>query len=120
MDTKLTKKAFLDVYEKTFGNITQSCKLVGIVRQTYYNWEKNDAEFKQQLINIEPKERFLDFLENKLVDKINDGDTTSLIFALKTKAKIRGYVERQEITGAEGLPNDIRINIIESGETIHD
>lgn len=114
MDTKLTKKAFLDAYERSFGNISASCKAVGIVRQTYYNWIKDDSDFQQQLLDIEPKERFMDFLENKLVDKINSGDTASLIFALKTKAKPRGYVERQEITGAEGYPTEIELNIIKS------
>ena len=87
-----------------------------IARQTYYNWIKNDLEFKEKIKTIEPKERFLDFLEGKLVEKINNGDTSSLIFALKTKAKSRGYVERQEITGADGIPNNFQVEIIKSGK----
>ena len=35
---------------------------------------------------------------------------------LKTKGKKRGYVERQEITGAEGLPNNVIVEIIEKNE----
>ena len=105
----MTKKAFLKAYQNTFGNVSASCQIVGIVRQTYYNWTKNDPEFVQQLEDTEPQERFMDFLENKLVDKINSGCTTSLIFALKTKAKPRGYVERQEITGADGYPTEIEL-----------
>jgi hypothetical protein len=41
-------------------------------------------------------------VEDALVEKIKDKDTTAIIFACKTKLKKRGYVERQEITGADG------------------
>lgn len=104
MDVNLTKKAFLDAYAKTFGNKTQSCKAVDISRQTLYNWLQNDPEFKAQIENIEPDELLLDFVESKMVQKINDGDTAVLIFVAKTKGKKRGYVERQEIEQTNNLP----------------
>jgi hypothetical protein len=33
---------------------------------------------------------------------IKAGNVTAIIFYLKTQAKDRGYVERQELTGADG------------------
>ena len=108
MDNNLLKKGFIDAYQKSFGNISQSCKAVGIARQTYYNW-LNDEEFKTELKSIEPSELFLDFLESKLVERVNKGDTTATIFALKTKGKKRGYVERQEID--LGTDNHFRVEI---------
>lgn len=108
MDNNLLKKGFIDAYQKSFGNISQSCKAVGIARQTYYNWLK-DEEFKTELKSIEPAELFLDFLESKLVERVNGGDTTATIFALKTKGKKRGYVERQEID--LGTDNHFRVEI---------
>lgn len=95
MDAK--KKAFIDAYTKSFGNITQSCKAVDICRQTYYNWLQNDTEFANDIQNAEPQEVFIDFAENGLVKKIQEGDTTAIIFALKTKGKKRGYVEKHQI-----------------------
>jgi len=71
---------------------------------------KEDAEFAQGIKDA--FEAVLDNVESKLLSKINDGDVTSLIFFLKTRGKKRGYVERQEITGANGEGLDVRIEII--------
>lgn len=104
---KFRKKAFSDAYIKTFGNVSQTCNAIGIDRSTYYDWLKKDKEFKKHIESLEPQERFMDFLESKLVEKINNGDTASIIFALKTKAKPRGYVERQEIQHQGGIKSTL-------------
>jgi hypothetical protein len=114
MDIK--KKAFIKAYQEAFGNITVSAKAAGIDRRTYTNWIKSDPEFKAAIDAIEPDELIIDFAENALMKKISKGDTTAIIFTLKTKGKKRGYVERQEVTGADGknLFDSIQINIIDS------
>lgn len=38
------------------------------------------------------------------------------MFYLKTKGKKRGYVERTEITGADGIPTNFQIEIIDKTE----
>jgi hypothetical protein len=43
-----------------------------------------------------------DLAEAKLVDAIRRGESWAITFRLKTKAKDRGYVERQELTGTGG------------------
>ena len=93
---ELKRKAFLETYKKTYGNISVSCKTIGISRGTYYWWIK-DEEFKKEIDSIEPDEEFVDFAEFALLNKIKDGDTTAIIFTLKTKGKKRGYVETQKI-----------------------
>jgi len=50
----------------------------------------------------EANETNIDFVEGKLMQQINEGNITAIIFFLKTKAKHRGYVERMEQTGAGG------------------
>lgn len=93
---ELKKKTFLEAYQKTFGNITQACKKAGINRGTYYNWMEADPEFNDLIKSVEPEEMFLDFCEGKLASLINENNPTAVIFALKTKGKKRGYVERTE------------------------
>ena len=53
---------------------------------------------------------------SQLHKQIKDGSTAATIFLLKTKGKKRGYVERQEITGADGYPTEIEVNIVKSNE----
>ena len=48
------------------------------------------------------RETMLDNAETALYDEALNGNTTALIFFLKTQGKSRGYTERQELTGADG------------------
>lgn len=92
------KKATIKAYISTFGNVTQTCKSVGIERKTFYNWKEADKKFAKAIEEAEPKERFLDYLEAKALQRINKGSDKILLHALKTKAKKRGWSEKQELT----------------------
>jgi len=111
--TEHNKKALLEALEKALGVVTTACRQAGVGRTTYYEYLK-DKDFKKQVEEIQ--DVALDFAESQLHQQIQDGNTAATIFLLKTKGKKRGFVERQEITGAEGLPNDITIKIIDSGD----
>ena len=113
------KKAMLTALKENYGRVTRSCEAVDIARQTHYNWLKDDPEYKEAVEAID--EAAIDHVESKLFERI-DGVTvskgvnevgeaivydvppsdTAIIFYLKTKGKKRGYIERQEITGADG------------------
>ena len=112
--TEHKKKALLDALEKSLGVVTTACKKVGIGRTMFYEYMK-DNNFREQVDDLQNVA--LDFAESQLHKQIQDGNTAATIFYLKTKGKNRGYVERQEISGAEGLPNDIKIEIIRSKHT---
>lgn len=96
-DTK--KKTFLQALEKNLGIVTQTAKQVGVHRSTYYDWLAADSEFRDAAEEIQ--EVALDFVEGKLLKRINDESDTAILFYLKTKGKNRGYVERQEVQRTE-------------------
>lgn len=98
----LKKQALIEAYKKSFGNVTVATKAIGLDRTRYYAWLREDPEFAQAIEDVKPDEVFVDFVENALHKRIDKGDTTAIIFALKTKGKKRGYVERQEMHVVEG------------------
>ncbi len=89
------KEDFLQLLEKNLGVISPTCRQLNMERQTYYNWIKKDSEFAQKCKEIQ--EVAVDFVESKLFENIANGDTTSIIFFLKTKAKHRGYNEKSTL-----------------------
>lgn len=90
-----TKKALLEALEKSLGVVTTACKKAGVGRTTFYEYYKNDPEFKVAVDELQ--DVALDFAESQLHKQIESGNSTATIFFLKTKGKHRGYVERQEI-----------------------
>ena len=108
------KKGLLDALEKSLGVVTTACKQVGIGRTTFYNYYNEDIDFAKKVDDIENVA--LDFAESQLHKQIQDGSTAATIILLKTRGKKRGYVERQEITGAEGVPTDVKIEILDANK----
>lgn len=92
--TALKKKGFLSAFEKSYGNITQSCLAIGINRKTYYRWLKDDPEFAEDVETTQPRESLIDLAESKLVQAVRDGDLTAIIYTLKSQGRSRGWNER--------------------------
>ena len=92
---KFSVKKTLEAYAKKGCNVSATCSAVGISRMHFYRMRKKNEKFAEGLSDI--YEAMIDNVESKLLSKINDGDTTALIFFLKTKGKARGYVEKVEL-----------------------
>jgi len=110
----IKKESILKSLEQSLGVVTVACKKADVPRSTFYKWMNEDIEFAKQVKDIE--NIALDFAESQLHKQISDNSTAATIFYLKTKGKKRGYVERQEITGAEGMPTNFQIEIIDKTE----
>lgn len=91
---KELQSLFVEALLNSAGNISHACKKIGISRNTYYEWRKDDREFDN--LCEEQQEAIIDLVETKLMSNIQEGKTAEIIFFLKTKAKHRGYVEKQE------------------------
>lgn len=84
---------------KAFGNLSTAAKSLQVERATLYRWiEQEGLEEAVQ----EGRNRRLDFAESMLDKGMQEGNMTAIIFYLKTQGKSRGYIERQEVTGADG------------------
>jgi hypothetical protein len=112
------KKEVLKALEKSLGIVTVACRNSSVSRTQFYVWLKEDEDFARAVKDMD--NLALDFAESKLHEQISNNIPTSTIFYLKTKGKKRGYVERQEITGADGLPNNFKIEIIDKTTDVTD
>lgn len=117
-DVQKDKDRLLESLKECSGIVTFACEKVGLSRQTFYRWCRDDPEFKERVDAI--NELQIDVAEASLLKKIQKGDTTAIIFYLKTKGKDRGYSERREISipGGVGveLKNDFDVSKLSDEE----
>jgi len=98
----LTAGRMIKALEKNQGFITLASQDLGVSRQTFYNNMKKFQTVQDALDDIREKRH--EYVENKLMEQIDEGQLTAIIFYLKTQAKHLGYVERQEVAGVKDQP----------------
>lgn len=91
---KIPFEKVAEVYSKKAGNVSSTCSALGIDRNTFMAWREKYPKLAQLLDEVD--ESLIDFSESKLLEQINAGNLTAIIFHLKTKGKKRGYVESVE------------------------
>lgn len=107
-------KKIITAYEKKAGNLSATATALGVSRQTLYDWQHEFPELKSQMKDVE--ESLLDFTESKLLEAIQSGNLTAIIFHLKTKGKERGYVERVENNVSVNPFEDLMMSIQDDEE----
>lgn len=102
-----TAQQVADALTQAKGFVSVAARNLGCTDQTVRNYIERYAVCKQAVTDA--REAMIDYAEGKLYQNIQNNDTVSILFFLKTQAKQRGYVERTEVTGANG--NDMRIKL---------
>jgi hypothetical protein len=78
------------------GNLAAVARKFNVQRHRIYRFIEQHPSLKQVLADA--RESMLDNAESTLYKKALEGDTTALIFLLKTQGYKRGYTERQHHT----------------------
>lgn len=92
----------IEALKQTRGMITAAARVLGCERKTIYNAARSLPAVKQAI--EEERELMLDFAEMQLFRAVNEREAWAVCFYLKTQGKVRGYIERQEMSGPSGGP----------------
>ena len=90
------------IRDRSLGVVSTACKAAGVARDTHYRWLKDDPDYKRAVNELQNVA--LDFAESHLHKLITEGNPAATIFFLKTKGKVRGYIETQDIQLSEKKP----------------
>jgi len=94
------KVRFLNHFVSKHGIITPAAKAAGITRQQVLTWRKEDKEFNDKFIEAEAIA--CEFVESKMMNQIESGNTTLTIFYLVNRSKGRW----ENIQKVEQRPDD--------------
>jgi transposase len=97
---KLTTDQVIAALHETRGMVTVAARRLGVATNTVKRYIRKYKSVQESL--EEERERTIDIAELKLFEAIQDGQPWAISMLLKTIGKNRGYVERQEHTGADG------------------
>lgn len=121
-----TKLNMLKALESMGGHIGESCRTMNISRSVFYLWMKSEEVIKTIPVNDDGSEekmlgltfsdlaseiieKAIDNIESSFYRKCLEGDTTAMIFYLKTKGRNRGYIEKHQISGLDNEPIIVKI-----------
>lgn len=92
---KYTTEQMINALKATKGMKTLAAQHLGCDYRTVQSYIEKFPTVAAAYAEIH--ERTGDTVELKLIEKVMSGDTTAIIFALKTKYRSRGYTERIEL-----------------------
>jgi transposase-like protein len=98
-------KALIDMN----GMISKAARSLGVSRSLIYWYMDQHPEIREAV--DEAKQMMLDEAESQLHKAVKKGTPWAVQYYLKTQGKQRGYVDRQEITGADGEAIQIKAEL---------
>ena len=96
--------------EKTHGMVYLAAESLGCAPVTIYRRAEKDK--KVQGVIDDQRGKLIDKAELKLEQAVMAGEPWAVTLTLKSLGKNRGYVERQEVTGADGSPQKVEVEYI--------
>lgn len=111
-----TATQVVEAIKKARGYVSKAADILGCDARTVYNYAERYPSVQEAINHV--RETRHDYVESALMKRIKAQDTTAIIFYLKTQAKQRGYVERQEVTGSDGADIKQRILITYKNQEI--
>ena len=100
----------IQALKETRGMVSLAAERVGCAPKTIYARIKDVAAVREVLDT--ERSKMVDIAEMKLYSAIMAGESWAIALVLKTIGKNRGYVERQELTGADGGPVQTESRVI--------
>lgn len=90
-----TIEQVIEAIQRHKGLLAPAARDLGVSRSTIYNYVDRYKTIRKAMDDA--RETNLDFAESKLMQAVNNGNVTAIMFLLKTVGRNRGYVERQEV-----------------------
>lgn len=75
-----TKAKAVELWRETHGHISNLCSAVGIARQTYYEWLKQDPKFALAIQDAEAE--LNDEMRDALINKAGGGELPAITYYL--------------------------------------
>lgn len=97
---KVTDEQLVDAVTKARGLLSVAARNLGITRKTVYERAKQSPAVQAAI--DEARETTLDIAEAALFKQAAAGEGWAVKYLLSTQGRSRGYVDRTELTGAEG------------------
>lgn len=110
---RYTQAQVIQALQKAQGILTLTAELLGCNRDTVAAYRDKYPAVRKAW--EEAPERVTDIAEGHLIRSVISGNPEEVRWWLRTKGRNRGYgdVVRQEVTGADGGPLQVHIDILE-------
>ena len=92
---KYNAAMMIDAIREAEGNLSHAARILGCSRTTVHKYVNNFVTVRE--VYEEENDKFIDEVEEQLKKACRRGSIPAIVFALKTKGKHRGYIERQEV-----------------------
>jgi alanine-alpha-ketoisovalerate/valine-pyruvate aminotransferase len=105
MGEKFTNTQIVEAVKSMNGMIYLAARQLCCTPQAIYNRMAKSATIREAV--DDSRGEMVDISEQKLRAAVMNGEPWAVAMVLKTLGKSRGYVERQEVTGAESGPIEL-------------